>query len=410
LELIASGKVNRAFALRSDEWYAGVIEAAKTVANEKANQRISDYLNDPEKRYSSSKLGGLVGTTIQITDVLEDEHLPTEDWLPTTVSPLVNNWLFRQGGSQLSTAWWARTDYFNQSLATLGGGDLAVKAGGAIRNVSASAATNAFMKGSGTNTAIIENGGGDLFMAAAGDIAGAAVYVQKGRAVVTTQETITSGDNLIDISDSKDTHTKLPGSTKDNRVPLGTFIAMGDAQISLTARKNLQIEAVYNPMMAEQNKYNRAGALVNSDLIAGLRNVDEVEGLKDLYPRFRNEAGFSPIYSELGLWNPSNPNSAKFQKNFSQFSTFSSYTDKSQINVFSLAGNVIQSNDSSALSRSGGVMVLNELVSGNGFSLLGFDRFYTTVPSQLKVIATGGGYLSPNGFTMLPSTNAQLNI
>ena len=139
---------------------------------------------------------------------MNDEHKTTEDWLPTSVSPLVNNWLFRQGRSVslngkssfeelernsnpgtpcslrkcLTTAWWARSDYFNQSLATLGGGDLSVVAGGSIRNIYASTATNAFLGENSPIASLNENGGGDLRIYATGDIAGAAIYVQKGKA------------------------------------------------------------------------------------------------------------------------------------------------------------------------------------------------------------------------------------
>jgi hypothetical protein len=132
-------------------------------------------------------------------------------------------------------------------LATLGGGDLHVVAGGAVRNIYASAATNAYMVVTSQNAVLKENGGGDLLLSTGGDIAGAAIYVQKGKASVTTQQSVTAGDNLNYPADSRNIHTKTASLDEQNilkangtdydREALGMVIAMGDTQFNITAFK-----------------------------------------------------------------------------------------------------------------------------------------------------------------------------
>ncbi len=427
LELINKRIVKAVDAKEEDKWYAEVVAKAAKQAQEAAGETSR-----------------FVKRSIEITAV----RYATEDWLPTSVSPLVNNWLFRQGRSNttatgtsefaqlnptpdgtcadkkcLTTAWWARSDYFNQSFATLGGGDLSVKAGGAIKNIYASTATNAYMTGSAQSATLQESGGGDLYMTAIGDIAGAALYVQKGKAFVSTQQSVTTGDNWIYPSDRRKIHTKKSESMEsDGLKALDTVIALGDAQLYLSARKDLELEAIYNPMLAEQSKYNRTSTKVtgtnnNEEFLDNLLNYNggEVNGLAYTYPRF-GYSGFSPLYLVGGLWNTSKKgvtgfeNLEKFQNNFSQFSTFSTYTNTSQVKLLSL-GNITQLNRSNLLAASDGVMVLNDLQIGQDkFNELGFDRYYTTSPAQLLAVAMGGRYESSNGFTLMPSTNSQLSV
>jgi len=135
--------------------------------------------------------------------------------------------------------------------------------------------------------------------------------------------------------------------------------------------------------------------------------------LKNLYPRFKKAQNFYPLYTDDGYWNPANAgleNYAKYQNNFSQFSNFSTYSDKSQISLLALTGNITQFNQSALLSKSDGVMVLNELVTGAGFGTLGLDRYYSTSPSQLQAVSLAGKLTTLNGLTLFPSTNAQLNL
>jgi hypothetical protein len=117
----------------------------------------------------------------------------------------------------------------------------------------------------------------------------------------------------------------------DGLKALDTVIALGDAQLSLSARKNLELEAIYNPMLAEQSKYNRTSTKVtgtnnNKKFLDNLLNDNvEVQGLAYTYPRL-SYSDFNPLYLDSGLWNTSKKGVTgfekleKFQDNFSQFS------------------------------------------------------------------------------------------
>jgi hypothetical protein len=163
-------------------------------------------------------------------------------------------------------------------------------------------------------------------------------------------------------------------------------------------------------MLTEHSKFNRTGNVAN--LISG--NYSAVDGLNKIYPTLNYSINFYPLYQDDGYWNTSNTSLSdfdKFQQNYSQFSNFSTYTAASKLNVFSLAGNISQSNNYKKLAWSDGQMVLNELVIGSPkFETLGFDRLYTTVPSQFHAVSFVGKYSSDSGFTLMPSTNSQMNL
>ncbi|MGZ3239099.1 MAG: two-partner secretion domain-containing protein, partial [Burkholderiaceae bacterium] len=168
------------------------------------------------------------------------------DVVGVPVAQLINNWLFRQGRSfvtldpntgqvsipALNTAWWTRFDYFNQGIATFGGGDINVVADkGSVKDLSVSIATNAYMTGTtfGSSANVIEQGGGDLRVRAGSDILGGTFYVQKGNASITAGDSIKAGSRQINDENS-------------NPVPLRTVLALGDANINVSAGHGLEIE------------------------------------------------------------------------------------------------------------------------------------------------------------------------
>jgi len=101
---------------------------------------------------------------------------------------LPTNWLYRRGyvdpatglftathpgGEVASTAWWVDFSNYFEGVATLGGGNVSLLAGGDIVNVDAAAATNARMpKGTPNAKSLLELGGGDVTVKAGGDISG----------------------------------------------------------------------------------------------------------------------------------------------------------------------------------------------------------------------------------------------
>ncbi|MCX7220845.1 MAG: hypothetical protein NTY70_18510, partial [Burkholderiales bacterium] len=198
-----------------------------------------------------SKLGGAIS--------IYAEH----DVVGTPVAQMFNNWLFRQGRTELdasgntvfstglvknsknqliatslNTAWWSRFDYFNQGIATFGGGDISViAASGSVKDLSVSVASNAYMPGTAPGK-LIEQGGGDLVVKAGADILGGAFYVQKGLASLTADGAI------------------LAGSREANGTALRTVLALGDARFDVVAGRALELESAFNPTLTMQSKQN----------------------------------------------------------------------------------------------------------------------------------------------------------
>lgn len=168
---------------------------------------------------------------------------------------LYSNWLFRQGrldatGAAYTTqpAWWVRFDQFQQGVATLGGGNVTVRSGGNVSNLSASAATQARTSGSSVaSAALAKTGGGSVRIDAAGDVLGGQFYADGSQA---------DGQVLLQAQG------KLGAGTKVGSNDLYPVIALGDAQARVNARGDVQVHAVINPHLVVQSRgtnYNLSG-------------------------------------------------------------------------------------------------------------------------------------------------------
>lgn len=151
---------------------------------------------------------------------------------------LINQWLFRQGGgsSNLDTSWWVRPDLFRQGVATLGGGNVLVQAGGDISNFSASAPTTARFDNFGTadDAATMKqriDGGGDVTVLAGGNINNGTYFVAKGSGILEAGGAI-----------QHDAETSA----------YGTVLALQDGGFDVRANKNVAIETVLNPTFTSQ--------------------------------------------------------------------------------------------------------------------------------------------------------------
>ncbi|WP_295763908.1 filamentous haemagglutinin family protein [Undibacterium sp.] len=302
-----------------------------------------------------SKLGGAIS--------IYAEH----DVVGTPVAQMFNNWLFRQGRTELdasgntvfstglvknsknqliatslNTAWWSRFDYFNQGIATFGGGDISViAASGSVKDLSVSVASNAYMPGTAPGK-LIEQGGGDLVVKAGADILGGAFYVQKGLASLTADGAI------------------LAGSREANGTALRTVLALGDARFDVVAGRALELESAFNPTLTMQSKQN--------------------SGLKDDF------------------------NNGKLNS-LPQISNFSTYRDDSAVHLTSIAGDVLLSENVDALARAAG----NDI----NINFMGADsdhvKLFGLQPAHFSAASLSGN-LSTSGFTMAGSASGQLDL
>lgn len=324
--------------------------------------------------------------------------------LPRTVPQLVNDWLFRQGrsyvdskgvlrfeevgdgkkvGQTLNTAWWARTDYFATGLATFGGGDLSVDAGGNVSNLTAAVATSAYTEGK-TSGALgskrkagapmgaipgvtTELGGGDLSVRAGGDIRGGNFYAQKGEMQLQARGSLTAGD-------------QVPGAD-GSASALKAVLALGDTRVSVTAGRDLAIEAAFNPMLTEQSIYNVAAG-----------------------------SGFGPVYGKGAggqRWDAADlsPGSTDYRQKYAQFSNYSTYASNTGVRLTAIGGDLLLSGNIANLAVAGGNAIPDRLRGDKDFRSL-----YALVPSELRAAALNGNLSVNNAFVMTPAADGQLDL
>lgn len=278
-------------------------------------------------------------------------------------SQLFTDWLFRQGqvttdasgntiyakqgATTYATAWWTQFDRFNQNLATFGGGDIRVTAlSGDVLELSASAASTAYVSGT-PGTATTEQGGGNVSVAAGGDIRGGAFYAQKGDVSLIAGGDITRSERVLDYEDT---------STGDI-IPLSTLpiIGLGDGVARVTAGGNAGVETVFNPTLIPQTSDNASSPAKNS-----------------------------------------------------RYSYFGTYADASGLSLLSLTGDATLGNSINALALVNRTD-FSVLRFPNNFDSTLF-AFYTYYPGTVSVVAMGGDINIPAGFSMAPAADGQLTL
>jgi len=115
---------------------------------------------------------------------------------------------------------------FDWNVGALAGGDVTVKAGGSVEELSAATADSLALNGT------TYGAGGGLSITAAGDIGSVQIDVASG------QGTLKAGGGLT---------TPL---TSSSGLAVGSSFALGNSQISVWARQSVQVDAVYNPTYA----------------------------------------------------------------------------------------------------------------------------------------------------------------
>lgn len=141
------------------------------------------------------------------------------------------------GGLELPTMWAIRPELFRQNLGTLGGGDIAIAAGGEVSNLSVVLPTSGRPDGEGFTylpftgafgnagvNAVTELGGGDLTLRAGGDLLAPRVLVGRGSAE------IRSGGRI--------------GATVGASVD--ALFALGHGNFDVVAAEGVTLEAMFN--------------------------------------------------------------------------------------------------------------------------------------------------------------------
>lgn len=195
--------------------------------------------------------GDVVGTTGYLLPALSNLRYPQGpsdinvyaqgDIVGAGSSQLFTGWLYRAGRpgatSNSATGWTVAFNQFQQGIGALAGGDVNVRAGGSINDLSVSIPTIGRQEGgiSAGNNQVNILGGGDLQVAAGGDIASGIFYTGRG------DMTVRAGDSLT--SDRTDPYGK----------PVDTILGLGDGRADVTARADLKLETVVNPTLVQQD-------------------------------------------------------------------------------------------------------------------------------------------------------------
>ncbi len=195
------------------------------------------------------------------SQLLSDALVRTGNWSRNT-----------EHGGERPTAWGIAFGYSDsngyvsnhqQSVASFGGGQVSVKAGGNVNDLSVFIPTTGKPVGAKasaddptnldfTSNVVEINGGGDLKLVAGGDVAGGVFYVDGGTAELSAAGSFKAGTNT------------LAGRA------MKPIVALGDAEFDITAGKGLALEAILDPMFSTlaapadaagiQNRFFRYGS------------------------------------------------------------------------------------------------------------------------------------------------------
>ena len=225
----------------------------------------------------------LAGGNVQLSAQMNIGHYTTDNGLPNgniiaaSSRQQPTNWLFRRGALEnsvfdsitynsltdpsASTTWWVDYSNFFQGIGTLGGGDVAMNAGGDIVNLDAVAPTNARMAGKnalGNNIAPNENlllqlGGGDVSVRAGGNLDGGIYYVERGKGI------LTAGKQIKTNSAKAPSFETLEGSpnTQNELNWLPTTLFLGKGQFSVSASQDILLGPTLNPFLLPAGLNNR---------------------------------------------------------------------------------------------------------------------------------------------------------
>jgi filamentous hemagglutinin family protein len=172
-----------------------------------------------------------------------------------------NEWMMRVGGNK-NLQWWLRVASFQSGIAAFGGGDISLAAGGDISNAIVAIPTSGrvpTVDGEAQPDRALITGGGDLSVQAQGSIIGGMLYAETGKVTLTADAIkpyviVTRNGN---------------GDLVDNN--FYTTVAIGNSSVDVVGRQDVELGNVYNPLWANTNwLYNgtyTTGAKATSGLV-----------------------------------------------------------------------------------------------------------------------------------------------
>ncbi|HUI62727.1 MAG TPA: filamentous hemagglutinin family protein, partial [Steroidobacteraceae bacterium] len=161
-----------------------------------------------------------------------------QDIIGAPTNQLVTSWLWRSGLQSATggaaTGWTDNYQWFEENIGALAGGNVRISAGGDIQDLSVAVASIGRQIGGTTSpqNQLMVTGGGQLSVESSGDITGGSYFVGAGAGTVTAWGRIGAAT-----------------SSASSLLPLSPVIALGDAQISVQARTELQLESILNPFL-----------------------------------------------------------------------------------------------------------------------------------------------------------------
>ncbi|WP_033922742.1 filamentous haemagglutinin family protein [Sphingomonas sp. 37zxx] len=275
----------------------------------------------------------------------------------------------RTDGGFDQTSWWVDYDRFQGGIGALGGGNIAIEAGGDIDNLSVAIPNSGRVTGNtvkladGSNTAmeLTLTGGGNLTLRAGGNLYGGAYHVASGAGDMGVGGSILSGSTVFstpqfNCTDACYIHQDFREIA--DRFDLYTMFFTSSGQLNVRAGGDLNVESVMDPLIGESN-----------------------------YQDWR----------------------------------FVSYTGDASANFFSAGGDVTlwtnglnislayeSSGASTAMNRSGTTV---NFYGSNERPMQGRDSIgWDLYPSKLSVVAATGDVNLLGGLTMLPDAGAELDL
>ncbi|HET6788417.1 MAG TPA: hypothetical protein VFH49_10680, partial [Aquabacterium sp.] len=114
----------------------------------------------------------------------------------TTVPQFGSEWLLKSGDASSTGqfSWWSRYDRFQQGMASFGGGDVLVQAGGSVRDIGVSSVSSGYFVKGDAQPVVFE--GGRVAIEAQGDIAGVYAHAGGARLDLTAGQDIQASERL----------------------------------------------------------------------------------------------------------------------------------------------------------------------------------------------------------------------